>query len=48
MTADETPLATGWEPTTPLSEGVGRTIDWYVEATPPERLKGLEGLLMAR
>lgn len=39
---------TGWERSTPLGEGVGRTVDWYVEATPPERLEGLERLLMTR
>ncbi|HEX8646225.1 MAG TPA: NAD-dependent epimerase/dehydratase family protein [Thermoleophilaceae bacterium] len=39
---------TGWEPETPLREGVARTIDWYVEITPPARLSELEGLLMAR
>lgn len=39
---------TGWEPETALPEGVGRTIDWYVETTPPERLQDLDALLMTR
>lgn len=39
---------TGWEPRTSLTEGVGRTIDWYVESTPPERLRDLESRLMVR
>lgn len=39
---------TGWEPATPLYEGVTRTIDWYVETTLPERFRDLDGLLMAR
>jgi len=39
---------TGWEPDTPLAEGVGRTIDWYVSTTPPTRLANLEELLMTR
>jgi nucleoside-diphosphate-sugar epimerase len=39
---------TGWEPATPLDEGVARTIDWYVASTPQERLRDLDGLLMAR
>lgn len=39
---------TGWEPATPLVEGVTQTIDWYVSTTPPERLRELDRLLMAR
>ena len=39
---------TGWEPRTPLADGVGSTLDWYVETTPPERLEDLESRLMAR
>lgn len=39
---------TGWEPRTSLREGVARTLDWYVEATPPERLLDLESRLMSR
>jgi UDP-glucose 4-epimerase len=39
---------TGWEPDTPLVEGVGRTIDWYLAVTPPERLENLDALLMTR
>jgi UDP-glucose 4-epimerase len=39
---------TGWEPRTSLTEGVNRTIDWYVESTPPERLRNLESRLMVR
>ena len=39
---------TGWEPGTSLAEGVGRTLDWYVECTPPERMRNLESLLMVR
>lgn len=39
---------TGWEPRTPLPEGVARTIDWYLATTPPERLENLEALLMTR
>jgi len=39
---------TGWEPSTALTEGVGRTIDWYVAATPPERLRNLDAFLMTR
>jgi nucleoside-diphosphate-sugar epimerase len=38
---------TGWEPATPLREGVARTIDWYVGTTPPARLRELDDLLMA-
>lgn len=38
---------TGWEPDTPLAEGVARTIDWYLAAA-PERLAALESLLMTR
>lgn len=40
--------ATGWEPETPLADGVGRTVDWYVKTTPPERLRDLERRLMTR
>jgi nucleoside-diphosphate-sugar epimerase len=40
--------ATGWEPQTSLADGVARTVDWYVETTPPERLRELERLLMTR
>ena len=39
---------TGWEPQTGLLEGVARTLDWYVESTPPERLRDLERRLMMR
>ena len=39
---------TGWEPATPLDEGVARTIDWYERTTPLARLRELDGLLMAR
>lgn len=39
---------TEWEPQTPLAEGVARTLDWYVESTPPERLRDLESRLMMR
>jgi UDP-glucose 4-epimerase len=39
---------TGWEPRTPLAEGVGRTLDWYVATTPPDRLKDLDSRLMTR
>lgn len=38
----------GWEPQTPLSQGVGRTLDWYVDITPPEVLRDLELRLMSR
>jgi nucleoside-diphosphate-sugar epimerase len=40
--------ATGWEPQTSLADGVARTVDWYVESTPPERLRDLESRLMVR
>jgi nucleoside-diphosphate-sugar epimerase len=39
---------TSWEPETSLSEGIARTIDWYVASTPPERLARLEELLLSR
>lgn len=39
---------TGWEPETGLTKGVGRTIDWYLATTPPERLRDLDRLLMSR
>lgn len=39
---------TGWEPQTPLAEGVARTMDWYLESTSPERLRDLEVRLMSR
>lgn len=39
---------TGWEPRTPLTQGVGQTIDWYVANTSPEQLRDLESRLMAR
>lgn len=39
---------TGWEPATPLAEGIKRTIDWYVATTPSERLGNLDDLLMSR
>ncbi|HEV2999123.1 MAG TPA: NAD-dependent epimerase/dehydratase family protein [Solirubrobacteraceae bacterium] len=39
---------TGWEPGTPLDEGVARTVDWYLRTTPPERLEDLDALLMTR
>lgn len=37
-----------WEPQTSLAEGVARTLDWYVDSTPPERRRDLEGRLMVR
>lgn len=39
---------TGWQPTTPMSEGIPRTIDWYAASTPPERLDRLHELLLSR
>ncbi len=39
---------TGWEPRTPLREGIARTMDWYVDSTPPERLERLDALLTTR
>lgn len=39
---------TGWEPTTPLVEGVARTINWYADVADAERLASLEDLLTAR
>lgn len=39
---------TGWEPEIPLSEGVGRTADWYTATTPPKRLANLDAFLMSR
>jgi nucleoside-diphosphate-sugar epimerase len=39
---------TAWEPTTPLSEGIPRTIDWYVTNTAQERLINLDELLLTR
>lgn len=39
---------TAWEPKTSLAEGVARTIDWYVESTPPETLRDLDSRLMVR
>jgi UDP-glucose 4-epimerase len=48
--ADNTRIKTltGWDPTTPLSVGVARTIDWYIQMTTPERLRDLDRLLMTR
>lgn len=39
---------TAWEPDTPLTEGVSRTIDWYRSATSPKRLEQLGLLLTTR
>ena len=39
---------TGWEPRTALTEGVFRTLDWYVQSTTSERLRDLESRLMTR
>jgi UDP-glucose 4-epimerase len=39
---------TGWEPCTPLAEGVGRTLDWYIATMSPDRLSDLESRLMTR
>jgi nucleoside-diphosphate-sugar epimerase len=39
---------TSWEPTTSLLEGIPRTVDWYVENTPSERLVRLNELLLSR
>jgi UDP-glucose 4-epimerase len=38
----------GWAPATPVREGLERTIAWYSETTPPERLAQLDSLLMSR
>ena len=37
-----------WFPQTPLTVGLINTIDWYKNAVTPERLAGLESLLMSR
>lgn len=39
---------TGWEPATPLEDGVARTIDSYVASVSPGHLQDLERLLMTR
>lgn len=39
---------TSWEPETSLVEGVARTVDWYVAATPSERFARLDELLLSR
>jgi dTDP-D-glucose 4,6-dehydratase len=39
---------TSWEPRTSLSEGIPRTIDWYVANTAQERLTRLHELLLTR
>jgi UDP-glucose 4-epimerase len=39
---------TSWEPSTSLSEGIPRTIDWYVANTAQERLTRLHELLLTR
>lgn len=38
----------GWEPATPLAEGIALTAQWYAENTPSEKLGNLEELLMIR
>jgi nucleoside-diphosphate-sugar epimerase len=37
-----------WSPRYSLEEGVRRTLDWYAARATPERLRGLESLLMTR
>jgi nucleoside-diphosphate-sugar epimerase len=39
---------TSWEPRTSLSEGIPRTVDWYVANTAEERLARLHELLLTR
>jgi nucleoside-diphosphate-sugar epimerase len=37
-----------WWPATSIKEGVPRTVEWYRETIPPDRLEKLEALLMSR
>jgi nucleoside-diphosphate-sugar epimerase len=38
----------GWQPETTVSEGLARTISWYVEHTPADQIRRIETLLMSR
>lgn len=38
----------GWYPSTPLYDGLQRTVEWYRQSTSPERLGKLDALLMTR
>jgi nucleoside-diphosphate-sugar epimerase len=38
----------GWHPSTPLSEGIARTVAWYAKSVSRERLDALDAHLMTR
>jgi nucleoside-diphosphate-sugar epimerase len=38
----------GWHPSTPLSEGIARTVEWYAKSVSRERLDALSAHLMTR
>lgn len=38
----------GWAPSTSLTSGLSRTLEWYAESVGPERLLDLEAVLMSR